>query len=187
MPVIDPIPWDDLDPELRQEIASGQASRMLTSSLPVQIWAHRPRAATAWVRTLGELHRGPLDARLRELVRLRIADFTQCRTCQIARKTDDVSEEEVSCLSSEDPRFTPRERAALRFAELFAGDHFAIDDTVFAELGRHFDVQEIVELGMFTALMLAGGRLTYVLRGYADDERPALFPHDAPASENQRE
>ena len=43
--------------------------------------------------------------------------------------------------------FTPRERAALRFAELLALDHHKIDDGLFDELRRHFTDAQIVELG----------------------------------------
>ena len=102
--------------------------------------------------------------------RLKIASITNCRACQVARKSDAVSEEDIACLSWDDPRFTPAEQAALRYAELFAGDYFAIDEDVYAELERHFSTAEIVELNLFAALMLAGGRMTYVQRGYPEDE-----------------
>ena len=69
---------------------------MLSSTLPVQIWARRPAVANAWLGTMAEIHeRGVLPERLRELVR-------------------------------------------------------------------------IVELHLFSGLMLAGGRMTYVLKGYED-------------------
>jgi hypothetical protein len=45
----------------------------------------------------------------------------------------------------------------------------AIGDAEFAELKRHFSTEAIIELNMFCALMLAGGRMTYVLRGYEDE------------------
>jgi alkylhydroperoxidase family enzyme len=61
---------------------------------------------------------------------------------------------------------SPAERAALRYAELFASDPLAIDETVFAELGRYFSTPEVVELNMFCALMLAGGRMTQAQRAY---------------------
>jgi alkylhydroperoxidase family enzyme len=59
--------------------------------------------------------------------------------------------------------FTPRERAALTFADLMSTDHHAIDDAVFAELRRHFSEAEIVELGVSTALFVGFGRLNAVL------------------------
>jgi alkylhydroperoxidase family enzyme len=59
--------------------------------------------------------------------------------------------------------FTPRERAALAFAELMATDHLKIDDAVFAELRGHFSEPEIVELGVQTALFVGFGRLNAAL------------------------
>jgi alkylhydroperoxidase family enzyme len=170
MPLIDPVPLEDLPPDLAEAVARGRENRMLSSSLPVQIWAHRPALALAWLNTMEQIHvHGCLDGRLRELVRLKIASITKCNACQVARKSDAVSEDDIACLTWDDPRFSPSEQAALRYAELFAADHFAIDETVFAGLEAHFTTAQIVELNMFTALMLAGGRMTYVQRGYPED------------------
>ena len=171
MPLIAPVPLDALPPDLAEAVARGRASRMLSSTLPVQIWAHRPKVALAWLSTIEAMHEdGLLAARLRELVRLKIASITNCKACQVARKSDAVSEEDIACLSWDDARFTPAEQAALRYAELFAGDYFAIDEDIYAELGHHFSTEEIVELNLFAALMLAGGRMTYVQRGYPEDD-----------------
>jgi len=59
--------------------------------------------------------------------------------------------------------FTPRERAALKFAELMASDHHKVDDGVFAELKRHFSDAEIVELGVSTALFTGFGRFNAIV------------------------
>jgi alkylhydroperoxidase family enzyme len=154
-----PIPLDALAPPLAAMVERGRRNRMLSSTIPVQIWAHRPKVAAAWLSALEEMHlRSCLPERLRELVRLRIA----------ARKSDTVTEEDLACLSSDHPRFSDAERAALRYAELFAGDYFAIDDTLFETLAAHFNTEQIVELNLYSALMLAGGRMTYVQRGYEE-------------------
>lgn len=170
MPMIEPVPLGDVPPDLAEAIARGQRSRMLSSTLPVQIWAHRPNVALAWLKTIEEMHsHGVLDPRLRELVRLKIASITTCKACQVARKSDAVSEEDIACLTWDDPRFSPAESAALHYAELFAADYFAIDETIYAELEQHFTTEQIVELNLFAALMLAGGRMTYVQRGYPEE------------------
>jgi alkylhydroperoxidase family enzyme len=166
-PLLPPLPLDTLPSRLQASIERGKATRMLGSTLPVQVWAHRPDAAFHWLATLEQFHLyGLLDERLRELVRLRIAAITNCQACQISRKSDTVSEEDVSCLASDNARFTPAERVALRFAELFAGDYQGIGDALFDQLKRFFTTEQIVELNMFCALMLAGGRMTYVQRAY---------------------
>ncbi|MEA3001834.1 MAG: hypothetical protein QOH81_622 [Sphingomonadales bacterium] len=170
MPMIEPVPLEALPAELAEAVARGRETRMLSATLPVQIWAHRPNVALAWLRTIEAIHvDGVLEPRLRELVRLKIANITTCRACQVARKSDEVSEEDIACLSWDDPRFTPAEQAALHYAELFAGDYFEIDEGIYAALGRHFSTEQIVELNLFAALMLAGGRMTYVQRGYPEE------------------
>ena len=41
---------------------------------------------------------------------------------------------------------------------------------IYEALERYFTTEQIVELNMFAALMLAGGRMTYVQRGYPEDD-----------------
>jgi len=171
MPRVEPLPIAGLPSTLAELIERGRSTRMLSSTVPVQIWAHRPRVAAAWLTALEEMHlRSCLDERLRELVRLRIASITTCQACIVARKSDTVTDEDLACLSSDDPRFTPAERVALRYAELFAGDYFAIDEALFESLSVHFSVEQVVELNLYCALMLAGGRMTFVQRGYDESE-----------------
>jgi alkylhydroperoxidase family enzyme len=171
MPRVAPIPLESVPPVLAAMIGKGRANRMLSSTIPVRIWAHRPGVAAAWLSALEEMHlRSCLPERLRELVRLRIAAITTCQACMVARKSDTVTEEDLACLSAEHPRFTAAERAALRYAELFAGDYFAIDEALFAKLAEYFDTEQIVELNLYCALMLAGGRMTYVQRGYEEPQ-----------------
>ena len=177
MAMITPVPLDDIGGELRAAMDRGRANRMLSSTTPVQIWAHRPAVALSWLNTLAEIHEnGCLPARLRELVRLKIASITTCPVCQIARKSDEVDEADVACSDWSDPRFTPPEQAALRYAELFAGDYFSLDESVYEGLRAQFTTEQIVELNLFAALMLAGGRMTYVQKGYEAAEVAAKEP-----------
>lgn len=152
---------------LQDAVGRGQRNRMLSSTTPVQVWAHRPKAALAWLALMDSLHSASvLDERLRELVRLKIASITTCQACQLARKSDAVTEQDIACLSSGSEHFTPAEQAALAYAELFASDYMAIGDEHFARLGEFFSTEQVVELGMFCALMLAGGRMTFVQQAY---------------------
>jgi alkylhydroperoxidase family enzyme len=164
------VPLADLPPSLASALERGRANRMLSSTVPVQVWAHRPEVAEAWLGALEAMHlRGVLPGRLKELVRLKIASITSCKACQLARKDDSVSEDDIACLAHDDPRFSPAEQAALHYATLFASDYMAIDDALFDTLKRCFTTPEIVELNMFCALMLAGGRMTYVQQAYEAD------------------
>jgi alkylhydroperoxidase family enzyme len=164
------VPLTALPPALAEAVQRGRETRLLSSTVPVQVWAHRPQAALAWLALLDQFHNhGLLGERLRELVRLRIAAFTNCQACQVARKSDAVDAQDLAalaCQSADSERFSPEEREALRYAELFAADPHAITDADFAALAQHFDTPQIVELQMFCALMLAGGRMTLVQRAY---------------------
>lgn len=181
VPATEPVALEDLAPYLALEVLERTAARTLSSTLPVQVWAHRPGAAVAWVRLLAELQENScLDARLRELVRLRVAAHTRCRTCSTGRKTDDVTEDDIACLGTDDERFTPVEQAALRYTDLFCSDHMAVDDRVYEELAVHLTLEQVVELQMLVAVMLAGGRLAYVQRAWTDDDRPPVLTKGVP-------
>lgn len=75
-----------------------------------------------------------------------------------------MTEAKIAALDNLDSDlFGPRERAAIRFAELMAVDHLKADDAMFAELRRYFSNAEIVELGVSVALNLGLGRLNAML------------------------
>ncbi len=81
------VPESSFPARLAAAVQRGRATRMLSSVVPVQVWAHRPQAALAWLALLDQFHNhGLLDERLRELVRLRIASITTCQACQRQRR-----------------------------------------------------------------------------------------------------
>lgn len=166
------VPLADFPAPLDEAMRRGVETRMLSSTVPVQVWAHRPQAALAWLALLDQFHNhGVLDGRLRELVRLRIASITQCQACQLARKNDCVDAQDLEALNCQQigsAHFSPAERAALAYAELFATDAHAVGEGHFAALAEHFSTAETVELQMFCALMLAGGRMTLVQQAYQE-------------------
>ena len=51
------------------------------------------------------------------------------------------------------------EKVAIRYGELMATDHLAIDDAIYADLRQHFSEAQIVELGMTVAFFVGFGRL----------------------------
>lgn len=173
-----PVPWEDLDPEIRELIETAQACKAIRADTTVpRLWALRPDLARAQLPLQTRYHDSNiLDGRLLELVRLRIAALNDCRACNTARKSDAVSEQDIACLSSGDQRFSDSERLALQFAELFVFDHERIDDDLVSRLGAHFSPPEIVELAMYCGLMLGSGRFAHVMRGWADDDHPVVVP-----------
>jgi AhpD family alkylhydroperoxidase len=131
------------------------------------IIAHWPEIAAALGAATDAInHHGTLPRRLVELIRLRIAFHNQCRSCMAIRYEEAVQDgvtEAVVC-SLERPAeaddLSDAERAALRFADLFATNHLAIDDAVYDDLRQYFTEGELVEIGLNCALDLGVGRLT---------------------------
>jgi AhpD family alkylhydroperoxidase len=130
------------------------------------ILAQRPEIASALgVFSDAVIHAGTLPRRLTELIRLRIAFHNQCRSCMSIRYReaidDGVTEDLVCSLEKpeEAPDLTAAERAALRFADLFATNHLAIDDAVYDDLRQYYSEGELVEIGLNCALDVGIGRL----------------------------
>jgi len=159
------VPVDQWDPALRQLIRPDQRTPLEQGLY--RIFAHRPDLATAvahYGRALRE-HR-TLPDRLVELVRLRIAFHNQCRSCMAIRYGDAVADgltEDLVC-SLERPMeaddLDDRERLAIRYGELFATNHLAIDDAFYDRMRELFTEPEIVELGLNVALFVGIGRLS---------------------------
>ena len=156
---------DEFDPELRQMLDADQKSER--ELRPTSIRAHHPELAKAFVRfgAALKLH-SVLSARLRELVRLRIAFHNQCRSCMAMRYADAVDAgvtEDLVC-SLEQPQdaadLTAAERLALRYADLLATNHLQVDDLLYGQLKQHFTEMELVELGSVCAVCIGFGRLS---------------------------
>ena len=158
------VPVEAFDPELRDLVAADERTPLELGLLRVH--AHRPGHAKALAHFHAALWTDRLlPDRLLELVRLRIAFFNQCRTCMAVRYPDAIADgltEELVC-SLERPYeasdLTEAEQAAIRYGELLATDHLAIDDRVYDDLRRHFSEEEIVELGTIAAFCVGFGRL----------------------------
>jgi alkylhydroperoxidase family enzyme len=176
MPRLEPVTLEDLDTDLREllELSQLHGAVMQDTTVP-RLWALRPELARAQLPIQTRYHDSNiLPPRLLELVRLRIALLNDCVACKVSRKDDSISDDDLACLSSEDPRFSDLERLALRFAELFVLDHAAIDDDLMRSLGEQLTPEEIVELTMYCGLMLGSGRFAHVMRGWAHDEQPVV-------------
>jgi len=95
----------------------------------------------------------PLDAKLRELIKIRASQINGCAFC-LAMHTRDArkigeTDERMHLLDAwrEAPVFTARERAALAWAEaitLVADGH--VPDVVFEDVRKQFSEKEIVDL-----------------------------------------
>ncbi len=158
------VPREEWDPELRAMTLADEATPLEQGLM--RMMANAPRLARPVARFGGELFANrTLSRRLIELVRLRVAFHNQCRSCMAIRyrsAIDDGLDEGAVC-SLERPEDAPdlseAEKAAIRYADLAATNHFAISDATFDDLRAHFSEAEIVELGIFVAFFIGFGRL----------------------------
>ena len=75
-----------------------------------------------------------------------------------------VTEEKIAAIDDETSGLlSPRERAAIRFAEKLAVDHRKVDDAFWSEIRRHFSEAEIVELVAHATLYIGFGRFNEII------------------------
>jgi AhpD family alkylhydroperoxidase len=111
----------------------------------------------------------PLDPRLHELVRMRIAQINECTVClawrtpaAIAAGVTDALLESVRHYADVE-ELTPAEKVAIEYAERFSTDSARIDDQLVDRLREHFSTPDVVELTLAIAKYVAFGRFMQVL------------------------
>lgn len=137
---------------------------------PLELYAHVPgllRAYAGLEQATAGLHRVPV--RLRYLAELKAATLTSCEYCidlgwQIARRSG-LSDAELLALSSyrESDLFSDVEKLVLGYAVSMSRTPADVSDELFAELRRHFDDAQLVELTHVIALENLRGRFNRAL------------------------
>jgi alkylhydroperoxidase family enzyme len=118
------------------------------------------------------------------MCRIRISVAHRCGYCSTVRSNvardeglDESLVQEVLGDLSGARRLSPREKAALEYADRFkAGDDPIDSDAVYAALRRHFAEEEIVELGMLCAQTVGVGRLVRSLNIVSWEEACEINP-----------
>jgi AhpD family alkylhydroperoxidase len=111
----------------------------------------------------------PLDPRLHELVRYRVAQLNACTLClDTRREGSGVTEEELEQVATattpgSGAAFSPLETDALRLAELFATDSTSVPDELLAALQRELGAAGVVDLVLVIGKYVAMGRFMQVL------------------------
>ncbi len=144
----------------------------------------RSDVGTAWVECWNKvLYTGKLPHKLKEMCRIKISVAHQCGYCSTVRsnvaKAEGLTEAMINDLFSYETskHFTPREKAALRYADLFKQGEHAIDkDEVYIELQKHFSDEEIIELGMLCAQTDGVGKFVKSLNVLSWEDACALNP-----------
>ncbi len=179
MPRIEPLPWDALSPEqlhrFKVSIEQGGSPPEKTASLILAYAEHNH------VPDDGDRHfnypRHLLGGRLLEMLRIRSAQLGGCEPCSQARKVASITDDVVACLSPTlRDDLSLRERRALNFLDLLAGDHHKIDDAVYRGLAEVFTTAEIVELGKTCGAMIGTHRFIHTLDPFGD--APPVIKYD---------
>lgn len=156
VPLVDP---DDLPADLR---AQWEATARPGLRDFVRLMAHAPDHFRRFNDVYGQLrfnnHLGP---RLTELVRIAVAQTTQCQVCMAGRHPDAIAAgltEDMVCQIPQRNRtdMTPAESVAVDFALRFATDHQSITAADKAALREHFTPEQIVELALLCIMCLVG-------------------------------
>jgi AhpD family alkylhydroperoxidase len=144
----------------------------------------RSKLGIAWVEYWNKLlYQGVLPHKLKEMCRIKISVAHQCGYCSTVRsnvaKTEGLTEGMINDLLdyAKSPQFNAREKAALRYADLFKlGEHAIDKDEVYAELGKQFSDEEIIELGLFCAEVDGVGKFVKSLNVLSWEEACELNP-----------
>lgn len=137
---------------------------------PMEMYAHAPGLLLAYGRleqATAKLRR--VEERLRMLAELKAATLTNCEYCidlgsQIARRSG-LSDEELLALSSyrTSPLFTDLDKLVLDYAVSVSSTPVEVSDSLFAELRKHFNDAQLVELTYLIALENLRGRFNLAL------------------------
>lgn len=185
MPRVSEVPFEEIDPELQKVMR--QYDEELGGSEFVHVFAHAPEPFKAFMRYYFPLiseTRGGIDPRITELARLKVAEKNECRLCLAARFAHAQQRGVSEALIEEVPRYreserlTPREKAAIRYAEVLAGDHRTADQGLFDELREHFSEADIIDLGWRIVTFVGYGRFLHAL----DLDIGQTCPLSAPAA-----
>jgi 4-carboxymuconolactone decarboxylase len=114
---------------------------------------HSPDIASVWLDLVNVVRwKVDLEGRLREVVIVRIGYLNRCAYVvnqHVPELTtpEGISKEECAALADwqHSPFFSPRERAALAYADAVTRE-IDVPEAVFAELRKHFNERQIVEL-----------------------------------------
>jgi AhpD family alkylhydroperoxidase len=138
----------------------------------------------AWVEYWNKLlYEGLLPHKLKEMCRIKISVAHQCGYCSTVRsnvaKAGGLTEAMIEGLFdyAGSTHFSAREKAALRYADLFKQGEHAIDkDEVYAALAEHFSDEEIIELGLFCAEVDGVGKFVKSLNVLSWEDACELNP-----------
>ena len=137
---------------------------------PLEMYAHVPgllNGIASLEQATAKLHR--LDERLKILAELKAATLTQCEYCidlgSLVARRSGLSDEQLLALPlyRNSTLFTDLEKLVLDYAVGMSRTPVEVSDALFAELRKHFDSSQLVELTHIIALENMRGRFNLAL------------------------
>ena len=175
-----PIPsFEELSPAFQARARRGR-ERLGVNVNSLHAFAHSEELGGAtrdYFEAVARLTVLPNDLRL--LIRLAAATANQCRYCTAHQRHQlqnlGVSEAKMAALwKPEADDLTPRERAAVRFAQAITLDAGSIPSDVYADFIREFTPQERIEVAIVATSMGMLNKLNDALRIPLESEFEAL-------------
>jgi AhpD family alkylhydroperoxidase len=178
-PVVPIPPFEELSLAFRER-SRRAAARMGVSINSLHAFAHSEELGGAtrdFFEAVARLTVLPNELRL--LIRLAVATANQCRYCTAHQRHQlaglDVPEEKIAAIwSPGGDGLSPRERAAIRFAQAVTLDAGAIPAAVYADFIREFTPQERIEVAIVATSMGMLNKLNDALRVPLEAEFAAL-------------
>lgn len=175
---VQPLELDQIeDSELRDLVV--QSEELGVPGGPfARILARKPKQAKATLRVmLQKFNEGNVDHRLKEIIRIQLARFTEDPYFSNLRSKKaqemGLTEAEIDAGSGDyedSDYFTEAEKVALRYADQMFLDSTKVDKEFYDELKQHYSEPEIMELGAFIAVYHAAHM---VMRSFGTPEPTA--------------
>jgi len=126
--------------------------------------AHRPDMLKNFLGFYASVGRS-LDRKLYEIIYIRVSMINQCRYCMqhhlASSKRAGVTLDDWKALQSADySQFTPKEQAAVAYAEKLTRHPHSVNDNDFIILRQHFNDAEIVDIHLLTGVANLTNRFT---------------------------
>ena len=153
------VPIDELPADLRADFDATDRPGLRDF---IRVMANAPDHFRRYNEVYGKVrYENKLGPRVTELVRLAVAQDTQCQLCLSGRDPRAVAagltEQMVREIGAEErPHLDAAEVAAVNFASKFASDHTSITDVDKKELQAYFTPEQIVEIALLCVMCMVG-------------------------------
>lgn len=179
------IPEDIDDPEMREWLEKSMAEGKPGPEIQ-SLRAHSPGVMRSFTMSRQWLfHSGAVDHDLKELLRGYIAVSAGCDYCSNQGTSKDWLTDAAKMDSilhhAKSDEHTPREKAALAYADVIMWDPTSADDALWARLDEHFSPEEVVELGYWVGFTFGGQRWLKTLGAVQGELDVAIAERSVPA------